>query len=617
MILPESQLKAANYLTFAFSFFVGIYYLYCLIYYPYALNYQTSVNDYYYVQVVLALVFLILFFKLQSPTSRSQVTKAALMLGVLILVLLSIRSAQSEYAIVIFSMLGLGGLFCISTIRSLKTILIVLFLGLVYEVSFAALQIFNTSSEVTYLGTFHNSGILCIYLVIHVPFLYYLLFGNDFRGLLLLKSARAGTSINKKGLVVSIVLFTIYCLFVISVSFKVQSRTALFSILIIFILFICQLRGRKLLHLWLAAPLLKRISVALLLTFLLTIFFFYLFSLKSASSFGHWLLLKVGVLHLNDNFWFGSGIGKFSLNYPYWQAAYFKGNNFMLNDWLSAGESFIIFNEYVQLFETIGFVGFFCCSVAVIYCLFAKSSEYKSLISAAKATLLGILAAGLTSYPLHVNTIIFLFVFCIAIIIVVKDGRSFINDKAVKYFNKQLVLYSFIRLAVGFLVVYNLILSGYHLVYFKRWQELRTNYRLSDDEISVEYENLYKIFKSDGKFLAEYGMHLAQNSEYYLTAIKVLEEAKVYYISKEVMLELGSTYKRVGDVAKSVENYEWLSNFIPNLFRPKLELLKLYKGSGDTVKAYKYYSEIMSMPVKIPSIEVERIKEEAKLLIGK
>jgi tetratricopeptide (TPR) repeat protein len=171
-------------------------------------------------------------------------------------------------------------------------------------------------------------------------------------------------------------------------------------------------------------------------------------------------------------------------------------------------------------------------------------------------------------------------------------------------------------------VVFLILLSGYtafiafkHLMAKNRWHNLRNNYTLSRDETKANYADLYPTLKHDGKFLTEYGGYLIEDSADCIKAVEVLERAKQYFISRKTIEATGYAYWQLKNYSKAIENFEWLSNFIPSLFAPKYELLKLYNEKGDNENAKRMANIILTMPVKIPSDRVEQIKEDTKKIL--
>jgi hypothetical protein len=59
-----------------------------------------------------------------------------------------------------------------------------------------------------------------------------------------------------------------------------------------------------------------------------------------------------------------------------------------------------------------------------------------------------------------------------------------------------------------------------------------------------------------------------------------------------------------------------LSYYLPNKFTLKHRMLMLYKQQNDTANIKKAALEILNLPVKVPSAEVDQIMNEAKVLFN-
>ena len=110
-------------------------------------------------------------------------------------------------------------------------------------------------------------------------------------------------------------------------------------------------------------------------------------------------------------------------------------------------------------------------------------------------------------------------------------------------------------------------------------------------------------------------MTLGEDSTDCANASIILEEAKKYFISSVTIETLAQAYKKTGNYKKAIENYEWLCHYLPNIFGTKLELLKLYVDVGDTANARKTANVIMTMPVKLGSHELDRIKVQTESIL--
>jgi hypothetical protein len=319
----------------------------------------------------------------------------------------------------------------------------------------------------------------------------------------------------------------------------------------------------------------------------------YLFFLKKASAFGRAMKWEIAGRHIGDHFFTGTGIGRFSWYYPQWQAQYFAANPDASGAYyLSAGESYIIFNEYLQLFETIGIIGF-AGFILLLYWFFkAQSVQYARILSAIKATMVVLLATGLTTYTFHVNVFLVLLAMCFASTAVIAYKPRYASGGVT-------------------IPVLLFVLSTYTaFAVYQQWKAAE-NWNTDTEGGAVGDREGNNVLRRDGKYLTEYGQRQLENGDP-KGAVETLEKAKKYFISRNAMEALAIAYERVGNYKAAIETWRWLCDFLPNKFAPRYELMKLYKKTGDTSGAKKVAGIILTMPVKIPSDEVDRIKEEAK-----
>ena len=150
-----------------------------------------------------------------------------------------------------------------------------------------------------------------------------------------------------------------------------------------------------------------------------------------------------------------------------------------------------------------------------------------------------------------------------------------------------------------------------------KWQRLRSNNGLAYAEKKVAYALLYPTLKNDGKFLTDYGTLLEYNAADGPQAVRILEEARQHFFSRQTIETLGYAYWKINDLPNAVSCFEWENNYLPNLFGPKLTLMKLYKEMGNTEKMNAMGNIIICTTPKIPSEEVNAIKFQAKALLNR
>ena len=226
--------------------------------------------------------------------------------------------------------------------------------------------------------------------------------------------------------------------------------------------------------------------------------------------------------------------------------------------------------------------------------------------------MIAILATGLSSYPFHVNVLLLVIALCCSIV-------AKVNTKT---YQLSTTPFTSNRIANRFFFIFLTAIAGVAVFSaFKgwrakqEWDQLRNQLYEPPFVIKKEYDRLDKIFKYDGKFLTQYGLFLSENTPNGEDAAKTLEKAKKYFISKVTIESLAKSYKQTGDYNRAIENYKWLSDYMPNRFGAKLELVKLYNIICDTSNVRKTATILLTMPVKIPSREIDKIKNETKSIL--
>lgn len=599
-----------------FSKFVPIIFLlpilgYFFLYYPCAFNFEVYENGNYLI-LSLSLIELFLFFLFFFFLGGKLKSNLAFLILIAIVssFCLFFELYSNEYYCVLSSIFIVYYILSNFQRLSLNALIFLFLLLWLCELVLAIYQIINSNgNSYTVVGTFQNSGVLSIYLVVHFPFLHYFLIGK-------VNGSDGIKKMSKVFTIAATTLFLFFYLITTCIILFLQSRTSILAMCILTLTLLIQNFGGLLFSM---VNRLSNYAIGFLSICLISFIGatgYYLFYFKKLSSFGRLLMIDVASHHIQENFWFGTGIGRFTWYFPQWQASYFQSiANPPKDFFLSAGETYLVFNEYLQLFETIGVFGFLSFVFLLYYFFGCKNSNSKRLLNAMKATIVGILICGFTYYPFHISMIVCLFFFCIT-------GAFFLDDRKSNNIITGLVEIKSILINRTSLVII-IILTGFvsfeaisKYIVINQWVELRNNYSISRQTKYEQYNRIYPKLLADGKFLTEYGKYLSNDSLDYERATSVLEQAKLYFISRETILALGDIYKRRKMYDKAIPIYEWIGYYLPNLFKPKLELLELYLKNGEKEKARKLGKFIMKMPVKIPSEEVDKIKLKVLKLIS-
>ncbi len=569
--------KIIQYITAAIAICtVTVLYGYAAFYYRFAFNFETEINGQYFFAFVAVAGFALIAALNIFRKDNNKIQYGGMIIVTLLLLfsLFSDRySFANEYYTVVLSSFLLFVCLLFLPARVIAVFPYFLIVMLLWQLGLAFQQMEGLlfhAGQLNLQGSLQNSGVFCCYLVIHLPLLYYFVLQRSGKLTRWLK----------------VIFFITIVVFIGFIIYRSQSRSAIIGV-VAAILSQCLFTCGRIVKAWLQR--LPKWAISTGIGFLIVVVSsaaWYLFFLKKASAFGRVMKWEIAGQHIGDHFFTGTGIGRFSWYYPQWQAQYFVNNPHAPEAYfLSAGESYIIFNEYFQLFETIGLIGFAGFALLLVWFFRTRSVEHAGLLSAIKATLVVLLATAFTTYSFHVNVLLVLLAICFA-------ATAIISIKP-----------SPMRRGVIIPVLLFGVAACTTLVCYQKWS--------AAESWRTAREASIKTLGTDGKFLTEYGQWQLENGQAE-AAVKTLEKAKQYFISRSTMDALATAYEQAGNYAAAIETRQWLCGYLPNRFAPKYDLLKLYKKAGDTTGVHKMVITILTMPVKIPSTEVDKIIEEVK-----
>jgi len=577
--------------------------LFCLLSYKFSFNYEVTLNQQYPL-----LLFVCLYNWVMTIVSFKTPTKMGFVVSNIcnnVLLIAAILYSHNEYLCVCLNFTVLAISLSLSNNFSIIRYYLYFFFTLLSgEILIGIYQGFISMEP---SGTLSNTGIYTMYLVIQIPIAYFFFLKLKTR----IDSKTRYPQLKRSVFIICfLTLFLAIVYFVISL----HSRTALLSLILLTLIifyrdYIIWIRKKWVSHLryvwFILIPLTASCTAG---------FSYYLFCIKKPSVYGRLLMMDVALQHIKDHLWFGTGMGRFTWYYPQWQSLYFLHNsrpphNFLL----AADESYIIFNEYLQLFETVGIFLFIAFLIILVRFFKTSSLENNDLLVTLKLTVIAILSCGFTSYPFHVNILLLEFILCLFVAFKIRDKKpglwlQFLENKnrTLKYFFLTVCLISSTYIAV--------------LAYKKNeairdWQKLKEDNLLSHADKKITYSKLYLELHHDGKFLTDYGLFLSEDSLENHEAIKILREGKKYFISRRTIEALGYAYWQEKELKEAIECFKWVEDYLPNLFEPKLNLLELYIASGDTTEARKIGYQIITTSPKISSADVLYIKQEAQILV--
>lgn len=367
----------------------------------------------------------------------------------------------------------------------------------------------------------------------------------------------------------------------------VQSRSGLFSLCISLIL-LTNLK-LKIKH-----PIIFYFIIFTVLLYLLA------FCFKSDSSIGRYYIWILTCKIISDNFIFGHGYGSFKSFYMNYQADYFASsinNEFsMLAD--NVGHPF---NEYLLLSVENGVVSIIF--LLMMFVLMMRKSRVNINLNANLISIISIASFSLFSYPLHYSFISILIAYNIAVIIRENEWRVFFRIKLNCFFVMLILLFTL--LSITFTV--NDIKFEY------KWRKISQQTLLGiNQNILLQYHNMYKHWNGNPYFLYNYALVLYRNAQYEKSN-KILMKCERFLNDYDIQLLIAKNYFELKDWCNSEQKFILSSNMCPNRFIPLYYLLQIYEQIDQKEKALKTATIILNKPIKVPSRTIDNILKEVKL----
>jgi len=340
----------------------------------------------------------------------------------------------------------------------------------------------------------------------------------------------------------------------------------------------------------------------LLLSFLIVVASVYL---KYNSSIGRLLILKISAKMFSEKPLLGWGEAGFDKYYLFQQADYFKRNlsgdiayRFVASDTVNS------FNEYMMILVCFGSIGliifsFFIKKTYNFYNVYKPAGEYYNGL-----TLLLILISAFFYYSFHITLL------AIIALGIVSDISANIPGTQLKYPIVKKITGGIIMLIFGLLFTY--VFSQYKATL--KWQEVIINNKQNKLYSSDLLKEVYPDLKHRSNFLYSYGTIMYQQRKY-TNCISVLEECQLIQPSADLLLYLGKAYQHQNNYDKAEYCFTEASYISPVRFTPLYFLVELYLIENSKPKALILARQIMVKTVKVPSLEVERIKNKMVILL--
>ncbi|MBQ7946246.1 MAG: O-antigen ligase family protein [Bacteroidales bacterium] len=334
-----------------------------------------------------------------------------------------------------------------------------------------------------------------------------------------------------------------------------------------------------------------------------------LYILKKDSADGRLLIWRCGVDMVLDKPLFGHGTGAFRAHYMDYQADFFKqhpNSHFaVLADNVQQP-----FNEYLGLAIHHGLAGLFLLFVMMFILWKAyKDSLRREESFSALLSLVALALIALFSYPgMYAFSRVMMLVCCI--ILIGNASWTWKGELAKRKNGDVLVALVLLPCSLGA----GLKLSQDIAAEVKWKKATQTAYTSQTQHWMNLYQDLEKQLSQHPFFLYNYSAQLYLSGRYEDCIVKAMD-CRRYWADYDVEMLIAQAYEKLQQDDLAEAYFIHASNMCPNRFFPLYYLMNLYQRKGDSARTRDMADKIITKPVKVPSSEVSRMRQEAKKIL--
>ena len=326
---------------------------------------------------------------------------------------------------------------------------------------------------------------------------------------------------------------------------------------------------------------------------------FFIFSgYKGGSTNGRWFILKNSIELIAEKPLKGySETGGFRKVYMEKQAEYFKQNSedgyAMLADDIKHP-----LNEFVNVWINYGIVGGLGL-VALLMIPLVVFFKKRSFIGI--CIMVTLVIFSMFSYPFQYPLPSILLLICnvLAFISVIKVRTNCCSRRNI----------IFVSLSLFIAIQYYL---AHHFIRHAQWNKAAYKaVRGESGKMLSQFDELFAYFSDDIYFLYNYMAELYFNG-HFKKALEISLVLQKSMSSYNLELLTGDIYMQLGSYDKAIIHFEEASYMCPNRFAPLEGLYKAYDRTGDELNKKRISNIIASKKVKIPSLNVQRIKDTCR-----
>lgn len=351
-------------------------------------------------------------------------------------------------------------------------------------------------------------------------------------------------------------------------------------------------------------------SSPLLAGFALTLAAALTFLYKVDSSAGRRLIYKISYRMWKDHWFYGLGTRGFEKAYNHYQAAYFEDGSYTVRELLLADNTYFAFNDYFQLIIEQGVPGIllvaclFAFVMIVMVALLTGKFENKCWMTFGFSLLLPFLIAACFTHVFERPAFQSMTIAGAFIMLIMCLGTKRRNTGLWILIPLYLAIWGFSARAQ---------LARQNVLH--TWQEAKLLAEYGEKKESMAlFSELEGKLKNNPAFLVSYADQYLKMHDYG-KALRLYLEAQRYQTSNIQLSKIGSCYYQLGRIAEAEAFFRKSVFMVPNRFTTRQQLLIFYVQTGQQGKARLCAADMQKLPVKVPSVKVDKILEDAVRLV--
>lgn len=328
---------------------------------------------------------------------------------------------------------------------------------------------------------------------------------------------------------------------------------------------------------------------------------------KKGSADGRMLIWLCSWNMFLDHWFLGVGSGKFQAEYMIYQAEYFHQHPDSVFGILADNIKHP-FNEYVKILVEYGTLGFSLLLVVLVNLIrIYRCHREKRILIPVFGSLLAMGISACFSYPFNYPGTCVALVLCL--VIITSFTQTFEMKKMI-----YVKLFKYVVLICMFWFVGAAILWG--RAEFEWCRIANASLAGKTEEMLPRYREVYRCMKNEGLFLYNYGAELYQVGRY-RESLEILNECSVLFNDVDLQLLLAENYVQLGMYTEAERKLLIATSMCPVRFVPLYKLMNMYLKIGNMKEVNRYAKLIVDKSVKIPSLQVDQIKNIARKFLEK